>query len=271
MAQHDLTEKKQKPSYYENHARRLDRRDNEFSSKKFQRIRNFSTHRNLLKSLKKIGMCLNEQPTINVPSFNLDKVCFILINDYDEEENELGVGPLNDGYLVALNHFRLGFKIFYLYNSRSDEFPFFLGFFMKNTTKSLTVFFSGRNHGKKGIEFNRGNISKNFICDVITRNCNGQSRAIFITDTISGGSAFDIDKCSNVISLSVRKNGPRNLKEFKKSHGILTYYLCKYINECPNITPNDLVSKMNTSLQRFNEILKCEFSNEGLDKSPIFE
>lgn len=271
MEQLKPTEKKERTSYYENQAAKLEKKNNEFSSKKFQRIRNNSSHKNVLKSLKKIGVCLNEQPIINVPSFNLDKVCFILINDYDDEENDLGVGPLNDGYLVAVNHYRLGFKIFYLYNSRSDEFPTFLGFFMKCTTKMLTVFFSGRNHGKKGIEFNRGNISKNFICDVITRNCNGQSRAIFITDSISGGSAFDIDNCSNVISLSVKKNGPRESKELKRSHGIFTYYLCKYISECPNITPNGLVERMNSSLLRFNEKLKCKFSNEGLDESPIFD
>ena len=248
-----------------------EKKDNEFSSKKFQRIRNFSTHKNILKSFKKIGICLNEQPVIYVPSYNLDKVCFILVNDYEEEDDNLGVGPLNDGYLVALNHYRLGFKIFYLYNSRSDEFPTFLGFFMKNTTKYLTVFFSGRNHGKKGIEFNRGNISKNFICDVITRNCNGKSRTIFITDSITGGSAFDIDKCSNVISLSVKKNRSSDFKEFKRSHGIFTYYLCKLINEYPKITPKGLTERMNISLHRFNARLRCDISNEGLDESPIFE
>ena len=270
MSYVDTPDRKQKHPHYEHRTAKLDRKDHEFKSKKFQHIRKVSTHKNLIKSFGRIGMCLNGKQTTEIPTTELDKICFILINDYDEEDKELGVGPLNDGYLVGLKHHRLGFKVFYLYNSESEEFLQFLSFFMENTTKALTVFYSGRDDNCEGIEFNKSTLSKNSISEIITSNNNHEVRVIFITDSLGGGSVFDIEGCQNAISFSVKKSGEIENKEIQRTHGIFTYYFCKITSDCPSITPNRLVERMTPSLSRFNEVFTCEFNNKELGESPIF-
>lgn len=266
----DTPDKKQKHPHYEHRTTKLDLKDNEFTSKKFQKVRKFSTHKNLLKSFGRIGMCLNDKQLSNITKDDFQKACLILINDYDQEDKELGVGPLNDGYLVGLKHHRLGFKVFYLYNARMEEFSTYLRFFMNITTQSLTVFYSGRDDNSEGIEFKAGILSKSSIREIIKDNSNGQTRFMFITDCLGGGSVFDINGCQNAISFSVAKSGTIESKEIRRTHGIFTYYFCKITSDCPNITPKRLVERINPSLTRFNELFTCEMSNETLEDSPIF-
>ncbi|KAK8834137.1 hypothetical protein M9Y10_019525 [Tritrichomonas musculus] len=270
MSYVDVPDKKQKHPHYEHRTAKLDLKDNEFSSKKFQQVRKVSTHKKLLKSFGRIGMCLNNRATTSIPTEDLNKVCFIIMNDYDDDDKELGVGPLNDGYLVGLKHHRLGFKVFYLYNSNCTQFTNFLSFLMTKTTESLTVFYSGRDDNAEGIEFDESTLSKGSISHIISSNNNDQLRLIFITDTIAGGSVFDIDGCQNAISFSVQKTNSNVEKEVERSHGIFTYYFCKIISDCPNITPNRLVERMNPSLTRFNEVFTCEFKAKELGETPIF-
>ena len=104
----------------------------------------------------------------------------------------------------------------------------------------------------------------------MTENCNGQARVMFITDCLGGGSVFDIGGCTNTISFSVKKIGPSESKEVKQSHGIFTYYFCKITSESPNITPSRLIERMNPSLNRFNEVFSCEFTEKELEETPIF-
>lgn len=266
----DTPNKKQKHPHYEHRTTKLDLKDNEFSIKKFQKVRSVSTHKDLIKSFGRIGMCLNDKSETTIPTEELHKVCFVIINDYNKEDKELGVGPLNDGYLIGLKHHRLGFKVFYLYNSKSEELSPLLSFFMKNTKDSLTVFYSGRDNNSQGIEFNNGTLEKESISEVISSNENKKIKIIFITDCLSGGSVFDIHNCSNAIAFYVKKNDSNESKEIEKSHGIFTYYFCKIICENPSITPNRLVERMNPSLCRFNESFTCEFIDDKLGETPIF-
>ena len=277
----DTPDKKQKHPHYEHRTTKLDIKNNEFSSKKFHRIRKISTHKKLLQSFSRIGMCINNKTPLRIDVDDLDKVCFILVNTFEDEPNDLGVGPLNDGYLIGLKHHRLGFKIFYLYNPRKDDFSDFLAFFMKNTKIALTVFYSGRDLrscGIEGIEFIDGSLLKRFVGDIIAQNCTGKARVIFITDCIGGGSVFDINTCanqnkanqSNLISMYVEKEKIKEIKEAYRLHGIFTYYFCKIISECPNITVDKIVDRMNPSLCRFNKVFRCEISNNELENSQIY-
>ncbi|KAK8897613.1 hypothetical protein M9Y10_015574 [Tritrichomonas musculus] len=56
----------------------------------------------------------------------------------------------------------------------------------------LTVFYSGRDDYSEGIEFKAGILSKSSIREIIKDNSNGQTRFMFITDCLGGGSVFDI-------------------------------------------------------------------------------
>ena len=278
----DTPDKKQKHPHYEHQTAKLNAKDNEFSNKEFQKIRKDSTHKHLLKSFGRIAMRLNNKNYSNIQVNDLDKVCFILINTYEDEDSDLGVGPLNDGYLVGLNHHRLGYKVFYLYNPECEEFISYLEFFLKNTEQSLTVFYSGRDSntsGNHGIEFIDDSLSKYSISSIFSRNCNRKVHVLLITDCISGGSVFDLQSIEhennsqplNIISLSVNKADVKGDAEIgKRSHGIFTFYFCKITSETPNISPNRLAERMNPSLKRFSEQLAYEISNKDLEKSPIF-
>ena len=277
----DIPGKKQKHPHYEHRTTKLDNKNNHFTSRKFHKIRKVSTHKKLIESFGRIGMCLNNKSSSNIQIGDLNKVCFILINSYEYKEHDLGVGPLNDGYLVGLKHHRLGYKVFYLYNPRSDEFTSYLSFFTKNTSHSLTVFYTGRDSmtsGTHGIEFSNGSLSTGVVGDIISQNCNGKAHVMFITDCCNGGSVFEINTVdpntnktpTNFLSFFVRKSHAPDSKECKRSHGIFTYYFCKIINECPSITPNRLIERMNQSLKRFGEVLSCEITDAKLAESPIF-
>lgn len=269
MSYVDTPEKKQKHAHYDHRTRKLNVKDNEFSSKEFHKVRKVSTRKVLLESFGRISMCLNNKSASDIPTGDLDKVCLILVNDNYSDKN-YGVGPLNDGYLVCKNLHSFGYKIFYLNNTSAEKFTSFLGFFMKNTTDELTVFYSGREDDKSGIEFGSESLSKESIRQTIASNCTGKPRVMFITDCIGGGSVFDISDGSNLMAVSVTKSNAKDSKECKRTHGILTYYLFKIINESPSITVSRLAERMDPSLLRFNEAFQYEVSNKELEQCPIF-
>ena len=67
-------------------------------------------------------MCLNDKTPEMIPTAELDSVCFILSNTYNKQGLELGIGPLNDGYMFGLNFHRFGYKIFYLHDCSVDQY-----------------------------------------------------------------------------------------------------------------------------------------------------
>lgn len=274
----DSPDKRQKHPHFEHRTEKLDRKDNHFTSKKFHEVRKVSTHKKILKSLGRIGMCLNDKSTTSLPTGDLDKVCFILINDYYKDDDyELGVGPLNDGYLVGLTQHRLGFKFFYLYNSNSEEFGNWLRFFISNSQEALTVFYTGRTN-EQGIEFKGQTLEKTKIAEIIAKNCTGKTKVIFVTDSMQGGSVFPLDgfcpenaeNLSNMVSFFVKKSVAGDSKEAKRTHGIFTYYLKKFIMNDPRISPNRLLERMTPSLRRFDEIFHFEISNLEVADQPLF-
>ena len=274
---YDKPERSQKHPHYEHRGAKLYKKNNEFTDKKFQRVRRVSNKKKHVRSLQRIGKCLNDATPSDIPAQGLQKVCLILINNYAHHKHDPKIGPMNDGYLIGLHHHRLGFKVFYLYNCISSQYPQFLEFFLKYTLEQLTVFYSGRDSiisGSHGVEFKDNSISCNEFGKLISENYNGRCKAVFISDCTSGGSVFNINsvanESSNIISLSANKTTDPDSKEGRRSHGIFTYYLCKILNECPNITPKRLCERMNPSLERFNELFICQLSSKELGESPIF-
>ncbi|KAK8878549.1 hypothetical protein M9Y10_005329 [Tritrichomonas musculus] len=273
---YDKPLKTQKHPHYEHRGAKLYKKNNEFSDKNFQRVRRVSNKKKLVNSLRRIGKCLNNATPADIPTQGLQKVCFILINNYAHDKHDPKIGPMNDGYLIGLNQHRLGFRIFYLHNCNSSQYSQFLQFFLKYTLQQLTVFYSGRNtatNGSPGIEFKEDSISSSDLGKLIAESYNRRCKAVFISDTTSGGSVYDIisvNKESNIISLSAGKSTDPDSKEGRRSHGIFTYYFCKIIYENPNITPYRLAERMNPSLKRFNETFFCEVSDHNSESRPIF-
>lgn len=277
----DIPNKKPIHPRYEDQLDRLDKKNNGFSDKKFHRIRNYSTSKRLLESFGRIAMCLNNKTSGDIPTGEFDRVCLILINTHECGNKNLGVGPLKDGYLIGWMHHNLNFKIFYLYNPKSTDFTLFLGYFMQNTEKLLTVFYTGGDsatYGIHGIDFIDGTLHEGVVGSVIARNCNKKARVMFITDSYNGGSVFNIHSINydnnqtptNLISLSVQKDEKALLKEVKRSQGILTYYLCKIIGKNNSISPNQLIERINPSIANFNLLLSVDVTDPELSNAPIF-
>lgn len=241
-----------------------------------------SSTSNLLRTFNKFTIGLNSREIHNISFYNHDKVCFILINTYENENQDLGIGPLNDGFHIGLYHHRLDYKVYYLYNPPSEKFINFFEFFLQNTTKALTVFFAGHDSANSSIheiEFTNGKLSSNIIKKAISEKCNGKAKVLLISDSYNGGSVFDLHSISynnnqhsnDIISFWVKKNiNDTESKEMKKSHGIFIYYFCKIIGDSPKISPNELVTKINPSISNFNECFKYDATNQKLADEPLF-
>lgn len=274
----DCPNKKEKKIHYERRIEKLDKHYF-FISKDIYKLRKRSSHKRLLKAFSRIAMKLNEKSPACIPIDCLDHVCLVLINDYRKDKfNDLKTTPLNDGYLFASTQFHMDYKIFYLYNCNVEDFSAFLSFFMKNTQKNLTVFYSGRTaDGNQGIMFPKGILSRDAIADIMASNCNGKAHYVFINDSPTGGTNFDITLAlkqnkpiKNFLSFGVDKSKTPGYKEAKRTHGLLTFYICKAVDENPIINPNDLIEKMNTELRRFKLKFECAITDQELANSPIF-
>ncbi|KAK8882838.1 hypothetical protein M9Y10_045481 [Tritrichomonas musculus] len=287
----DVPNKKQKHPHYEHRTAKLDKQNQEFSKKAFQQLRKYSTHKKIIKALSRISMCVNDKKSENIQTDRLTKVCFILCNTYDRNDYNLGVGPLNDALMIASQHHRLGYEVFYLHNPRKTEFTNYCDFFLKNTQKSLTIFYSGRGKTVAGsidgemcsninaIVFDCGMIVEDELSKILSQNPNGKAKITLITDSCNGGSPWNLASVlkenhnynSKIVSLSISNNLPESETTAidKKCQGLFTYYFCKYLTESPEIDPSSLCAKINPSLKRFNECVIFERTTKDLESIPL--
>lgn len=283
--------KRQKNSRYERQAKKLYMaQDNCFRKQDFQFLRKNSTHSKLLGALNQIGVCLNDKNPETISIKNLDKVCFILVNTYDRKDYDLGVGPLNDSYLLGMNLYKRGYKIFYLHNPRKSEFLVYSAFFLKNTQSDLTIFYSGRAtafagsvNGKLSLNinaflFNEGCTTADELGKILSDNMNPNVKVVLLSDCCGGGSAWDIRIAKkfnpnlppNILIFSANERKRVKEKTSKHTHGIFTFFFCTLINENPNITPKQLCNQINPLIKRFNKSVSCEKLTNCMDVSPIF-
>lgn len=276
---YDKPGKKQKHPHYEHRLNKALKKNNEFSLKKFQKIRHVSNQKKNHKAIKRIARCLNHVSRDDMPKNGYDKVCLVLINNVDHEKHDPKIGAFNDGYLFALYHHRLGFKCFYLYNCIQGNYPKYLKFFLNHTTEYLTVFYSGPD-STNGLVFRDDKVvTPAELSYIISRDNNGKSKVVFVSDCTSGGTPYDISEVmtldnpcpSPMLSFSVNKFTDPNSKEGRRSHGILTYYFCKAIYDNPDISAKRIVERLNSFMSRFSYSIKCDATTpEEMDK-PIYD
>jgi len=201
----DELSKVEKPSIYIHKVVKLDNKNNEFADIEFQKIHELSSTASVIESFHRIGMTLNNVNIADISKDFCDKVCIILINNYKHESKSLGVGPLNDAYLFAKIHRKLGFKIAFLYNPDKLTFIKTLEFFLLHTTAYLTFFYAGRDSSSKqtrtshGILFDGEQIpySATELGKFVGEKSNGQCKVLIISDCGCGGSIFNMKAATN--------------------------------------------------------------------------
>ena len=272
---YDKPGKFQKHPHYEHRTTKMLHKNNEFSEKKFQKVRHVSNQKKLKRAFKRIGRCLNHESSDNMPKEGYDKVCLILMNNYEHHKHDAKIGAMNDGYLFGLYHHRLGFKVFYLINCPRGNYPKYLQFFLFHTTENLTVFYSGEDGvegGSHGIEFKNKLATSEQIGRLIARDSNGKCKVVFVSDCVTGGSVFDISQVnrvnrkdtSDMLSFSVNKSTDPSTKEGRRSHGIFTYYFSKVIYDDPSISAQRLVERLNGFLGRFGTSVSCDTTSPAV-------
>ena len=263
---------------------------NNFTKKQFQAQRNGNSIEDALAQISKVATNLKgASPSSIKPA---DKLCFICCNTYTKAQYQLGVGPLNDSVTVAMNHKKRGYQVFFLHNPTPQEFLTFLPLFMKQTKTALTVFFTG--HGanvkdKNGDEsdgfdeamvFDTGHIVDDDLVKIICENCNGVVKVLLLTDCCHSGSIWDLQSADdhglklpqNVISISAAKDSQtaKQTKMNNKDQGIFSYFFWKLLNAEPKLTPKDLETKMNASLNKFKQHYTAFATSSNMMNQPLF-
>ncbi|KAK8838451.1 hypothetical protein M9Y10_033078 [Tritrichomonas musculus] len=274
----DKLDQPKKPSNYDNRKEKLSKK-NDFSEKKLKQARKASNQKKIIRSFRKIGRCLNFAATSEIPTEGLFNVCLILIN-FENDKRNPKIGTMNDGYIVGLNLHRLGFKVFYLYNCESSKYTEFIQFFLRNTLQQITIFYSGRDtiiNDIHKIEFKDKSIDCDEFSKIISENYNNKCKVVLFSDCMAGGSVFgnsffsNLDKKSKIVSFYITKEKDQIHALDKRINGKYTFYLCKFIYECPDITPERLVERMNPFIKSSKETFVSEVSNMELQHISIFK
>ena len=231
------------------------------SDNKFQQINKVTNPKKLLKSFKKIARCLNNVDPANFSNEKYDKVCLILISKSQRQKPISQVGELNDAYMFGLYHNRLGFKVFYLYNSTQKNYFASLQYFLSNVKENLTIFCSCNNMVDfKNLKFSN-KYEENNQAD--KKKC----KIVFISDCNEGNTIFDIPNENDDL---INTQEVLSFTISKIMHGIFIYYYCKTIFNDPSITLKKFFVKMKNSLTRFKETFAYKTSNQVNQNEPIY-
>lgn len=266
----------------------------DFQKSQLKKLRSSSTIFKSKRQMMKIGTFLNDKNFDFISDDNLDRVCFITVNTYHRPDFHLGVGPMNDAYIVAYNHHRRGYKIFFLHNSTRDDFLTYFKYFVLNTKKALTIFYAGRsttltrnynigdlNSNKiKAMVFEQGYVYDNEIGNILSNFKRNDAKIVLISDCCHGGPVWNLNSAfhnfsylpENMISISVQNSD--DISDYDKilitNDGAFTIFFWKISNDFPNITPKQLIKKIGPQLSKFSLSIVYHTSSKDLDTKPIF-
>lgn len=274
-----MPNKKPKSFPIQKKARQLTNAD--LSIDEFQKLRTVIIEKKLLPFFGRVAFCLNGKISAEFPPEGLDKVCLILCNSYERNDYQIGGGPLNDSYNIALTYFHMDYKVFYFYNAKREEFLDFLPFFLKNTQKELIIYYNGRltqipigidyNANCGAILFDQGYISSKALINILSKHSKANLKITFISDCLNGGSMIELpstekDNSNNdgqVVSIyaEFNKEDSINQEEREQNHGIFTFYYCKFLHDEHNLTLQELSNRIQPILEKLNVKVQCQTLN----------
>lgn len=261
----------------------------------FQQQRNKETVEHALEFMNKLAVDLGK---LDYHDSNLipdglakQKILFICVNTYTTPKYKLGPGPLNDSINCAINHLKMGYKVFFLHNSTPHIFKGWLRFILKNVQNDLTIFYTG--HGASiedtsgdeddGFDevmvFDDGYVVDDDLSKYLIRYAHG-TKILLLTDCCHSGTMWDLDSNHlgkkplppNIISISSAKDSQtaKQTKMNQRDQGIFSFYFWKILKQNPNLTSNQMKVKINPIISRYKQnYTQATTSPELLDK-PIF-
>ena len=237
--------------------KKLPKLERKFNEDRLAKVRDSSSVRKDVNAFCRIGVYLNDKKPTMISKENLDKVCFMTINTYNRKTYKLGSGPINDGYMIAMNHYRRGYQIYFLHNPSRLQFMSFTSFFLRNTKTALTIFYEGRSttlvgngdeviKGKsEAIVFDLNYLKDHEMGELLSRNAKTECKVVLLSNCCGGPAIWCLDSNNfqnielppNIISICV-KNKEDSLKNHSnqkihhrkkrdKTAGLFIYYLLR--------------------------------------------
>lgn len=233
-----------------------------------------------LKNIQKIGTDVVNMSCHSLPN-NMNKVAFIVVNQYLGTPISLGDAPLNDGSHIAKMFSLFGYQVFYMLDPKCDNFISKFNYFLENTQNELIFYYVG--HGandcqlnEKAFIFKDKNIDRFTLSYSLHKVKNNNLKLILISDCCYAGSILDFDhiyrlpaKLLTITSTNGRQKA-RQLIYDRKEQGIFTFYFIEALMHDPSLTAQDCRAILKPKLKNFSQTVTISSSNREILKQPIF-
>lgn len=245
-----------------------------------------------VRRLKELGRDVSSVAISRLPT-NLTKACFICVNSYTSYRLSLGTGPINDAVSFAKCMKNFEYEVFFLHNPHSRNFLKYLDAFFKNTSVELVVYYVGHGTSVKDVSgdetdgtdeafvFDDGTISDDTLIDHLIDCKHPDSKLILVTDACHSGTIWDIQGGNvkgrqlppGIMSVSAA-NDKQTAKQTvinKQDQGIFTYNLTKILKSSPELSPNELATKMKSALRKYGQTFTVGTTSPEMLTEPLFE
>ena len=244
-----------------------------------------------VRRLKTYGRDVSSIAVSRIPA-DMDKTCFICVNTYTSYRLSLGTGPLNDAVTWAKRMKAFGYEIYFMHNPHSRNFLKYLDAFLEKVKGELVVYYVG--HGTSVVDrdgdesdgmdeamvFDDGTVIDDVLVNHLCEHKHPDSKLILVTDACHSGTIWDIHNGSvngrnlpeNVISISAA-NDKQTAKQTvidRQEQGIFTYNISKLLKADPELSPNQLATKMKTILRKYSQTFTVGTTTEALLTEPLF-
>jgi hypothetical protein len=262
-----------------------------FTLAEFQELRNHATEESAVGQLRELGTDITNFDTRRLPSV-MARACLICVNSYKGQSKALGVGPINDGIVVAANHKIRGYANYFLLNCDAKHFLECLQIFLSRTTDYLTIYYSG--HGANSsvrnpeeasgydqlFVFMDGNVKDDVLAEYLQKYSKGIARTLLLNDCCHSGTIWDIPEDpreavafpGNIVSFSAAEDDEtaKQAKIGSKSQGLFTLFFWKHVKENPGISMRLLKPLIDESVQKYSQHSCMTATRNNVLDSPDF-
>jgi len=241
-----------------------------------QQFHQLRSHRSIPSALEQMNEFSIDIKTLTQEELNqeLTKVCFVVVNTYTKAQYSLGVGPLNDAITAGINHFNLGYTVYYLHNGKAREFMNYLSILLQNTTDNLSVYYTGhgvnvrdRNNDESDGKDEAMLFDDTYIVDdelaALISKTKPTLHVLLMNDCCHSGTIWDIPTNParaatfppNIISISAAADD-QTAKQGKRQNieqGFFTYHFFRAVCKNKKITPNQIKQTIAQPLRQFQQ------------------